>query len=134
MLTSPATPSGDVAPPLGGAALPRGRTRLTLVLAGTAVLPLLVVAASLLLGVRSVPASAVWDAVWPGAAGHDLTNPDQAVVAQLRMPRTVLGLLAGLALGCVGTVIQGVTRNPIADPGLLGITPGASLAVVVAVS
>ena len=56
------------------------------------------------------------------------------MVLQLRVPRTVLGLLAGLALGCVGTVIQGVTRNPIADPGLLGITPGASLAVVAAVT
>ncbi|QAY71467.1 FecCD family ABC transporter permease [Xylanimonas protaetiae] len=134
MLTSPAVPPGAAASATAGAALPRGRTRLALVLAGTALLLVLVVAASLLLGVRSVPASAVWDAVWPGAAGHDLTNPDQAVVAQLRVPRTVLGLLAGLALGCVGTVIQGVTRNPIADPGLLGITPGASLAVVVAVS
>ncbi len=129
MLTSP-----GAAPPTADTMPARARTRLTLVLAGTAALLVVVVAASLLLGVRSVPVGSVWDAIWPGAAGHDLADPDQAVVARLRVPRTVLGLAAGLALGCVGTVIQGVTRNPIADPGLLGITPGASLAVVMAVS
>lgn len=132
MLTSPAAAvaqGGGARPPAGA----RTRRRL-LVLAGALVLLALVVAASLLLGVRTVAPVKVWAALAPGAAGHDLADPDQSVVTQLRVPRTVLGLLAGLALGCVGTVVQGVTRNPIADPGLLGITPGASLAVVCAVS
>ncbi|ACZ31190.1 transport system permease protein [Xylanimonas cellulosilytica DSM 15894] len=129
MLTSPAAEA--LAP---AARRPRrSRPRAGVVVAIAVVLALVVVA-SLLLGVRSVSPDKVWAALWPGAAGHDLTDPDQRVVAQLRVPRTVLGVLAGLALGCVGTVIQGVTRNPIADPGLLGITPGASLAVVCAVS
>ncbi|PZR53678.1 iron ABC transporter permease [Xylanimonas oleitrophica] len=129
MLTSPAH---DVAerPPTRA----RRSRRATVVLAGALLLLAAVVAASLLLGVRSVDPAKVWTALVPSAPGHDLGDPDQSVVAQLRVPRTVLGLLAGLALGCVGTVIQGVTRNPIADPGLLGITPGASLAVVSAVS
>jgi iron complex transport system permease protein len=133
MLTSPAAD-----PPVADGARARGArprvARQVLVVAGALVALALVAAASLLLGVRSVAPGTVWNALFPGAAGHDLSNTDQAVVVQLRVPRTVIGLTAGIALGCVGTVIQGVTRNPIADPGLLGITPGASLAVVVALS
>lgn len=48
------------------------------------------------------------------------------------VPRLVLGLVAGASLGLAGALLQGLTRNPIADPGLLGINAGASLAVVVA--
>ncbi|QAY63034.1 iron ABC transporter permease [Xylanimonas allomyrinae] len=133
MLTSSAA-----GPPITGEATPpsvhQRRARFVAVLVAALALLALVVAASLLLGVRTVAPGQVWAALLPGSTGHDPGNPDQAVVLQLRVPRTVLGLLAGLALGCVGTVIQGVTRNPIADPGLLGITPGASLAVVAAVS
>ncbi len=47
------------------------------------------------------------------------------------MPRTVLAMVVGAALGLAGAVMQGVTRNPLADPGILGVTTGASLAVVV---
>ncbi len=124
MLTSPAA-----APPLAPAPGPR-RGRTTLVIAAAVVLLVAVVGASLLLGVRTIAPGQVWAAL----TNHDPSSADQQVVLQLRVPRTVLGLTAGVALGCVGTVIQGVARNPIADPGLLGITPGASLAVVVAVS
>ena len=126
MLTSTAAGAPVAGPP----ALDRGRARLVLVLVGAAMVLAAVVAASLLLGVRTIAPGQVWDALFH----HDPASADQSVVLRLRVPRTVLGLLAGVALGCVGTVIQGVTRNPIADPGLLGITPGASLAVVVAVS
>jgi len=58
---------------------------------------------------------------------------DHLIVRSLRVPRTVIGLTVGAALGLSGTVMQGVTRNPLADPGLLGIEGGASLAVVVAI-
>ncbi|MGR0320162.1 FecCD family ABC transporter permease [Agromyces sp. ZXT2-3] len=101
-----------------------------LVLAGAAAVLLLVVAASLALGVRTIDPGEVWQAL----VAPDLADADQAVVVQLRIPRTVIGLAAGLALGLAGTVIQGVTRNPIADPGLLGINSGASLAVVLCIS
>lgn len=87
------------------------------------------VVASLLLGVRGIPPEEVWRALTDAVPGH----PDHRVVLDLRVPRTVVGLLAGAALGLAGTLIQGVTRNPIADPGLLGINAGASLAVVLAV-
>lgn len=57
----------------------------------------------------------------------------QAAVEK-RIPRTVLAMLVGAALGLSGAVMQGVTRNPLADPGLLGVTSGASLSVVVGIA
>ncbi|MDF2798334.1 MAG: iron transporter permease [Devosia sp.] len=65
-------------------------------------------------------------------AGQDETI-SQASVA-LRIPRTVLALLGGAALGLAGTVMQGVTRNPLADPGILGVNTGAALAVVIGIA
>lgn len=56
------------------------------------------------------------------------------VVRYIRIPRTVTGLLAGIALGVAGVVMQGLTRNPLAEPGLLGINSGAALAVVLAMT
>ena len=63
------------------------------------------------------------------ALGGAQDNIAQAAVAQ-RIPRTFLAMLVGAALGLAGAVMQGVTRNPLADPGILGVTSGASLAVV----
>ncbi|MHC1551188.1 FecCD family ABC transporter permease [Phyllobacterium sp. K27] len=60
-------------------------------------------------------------------------NIGQAAIA-LRIPRTLAALLAGAALGLAGAIMQGVTRNPLADPGILGVNMGASLAVVVGVA
>src|SRR5690606_16352201 len=57
----------------------------------------------------------------------------EAAVA-MRIPRTLLALLAGAALGLAGAIMQGVTRNPLADPGILGVNMGASLAVVIGVA
>ncbi|GAA1841290.1 iron chelate uptake ABC transporter family permease subunit [Agromyces salentinus] len=107
-----------------------GSGRAVAVLAACALVLLAVVAASLALGVRSIDPGVVWQAV----IGPDPANADHNVVWQLRVPRTVIGLLAGVALGLAGTLIQGVTRNPIADPGLLGLNSGASLAVVLCIS
>nr|WP_206037279.1 iron ABC transporter permease [Rhodococcus sp. BL-253-APC-6A1W] len=64
------------------------------------------------------------------ALGGSTDNIGQGAVAK-RIPRTVLALLVGAALGLAGAVMQGVTRNPLADPGILGVNMGASLAVVV---
>lgn len=67
------------------------------------------------------------------AIGGARDNIGRASVA-LRIPRTLLALLAGAALGLAGAIMQGVTRNPLADPGILSVNMGASLAVVVGVA
>ncbi|GAB2938604.1 iron chelate uptake ABC transporter family permease subunit [Rhodococcus aerolatus] len=74
----------------------------------------------------------------PGEVWRALTAPTgsevDVVVRSLRVPRTVLALLVGAALGVAGALIQGHTRNPLADPGLLGVSAGAALAVVLAIT
>jgi iron complex transport system permease protein len=82
-------------------------------------------AASTMIGSRSVGLEDVLAAYAGSAEGFD-----QAAVAK-RIPRTLLAVLAGAALGVSGAVMQGVTRNPLADPGILGVNTGAALAVVV---
>jgi iron complex transport system permease protein len=67
------------------------------------------------------------------ALGGEVETVGQAAVA-MRIPRMVLAVLAGGALGLAGAVMQGVTRNPLADPGILGVNAGAALAVVIAVA
>jgi len=84
--------------------------------------------ASVIWGARSVEPSDVWLAL----QGHQDTI-GQAAVAK-RLPRTLLALLVGAALALSGAVMQGVTRNPLADPGILGVTAGASLAVVIGIA
>jgi iron complex transport system permease protein len=63
----------------------------------------------------------------------DATDTDHLVIRDLRLPRTLLGLGVGMALGLAGAVMQGVTRNPLADPGIFGVEAGAALAVVTAI-
>jgi iron complex transport system permease protein len=83
---------------------------------------------SLAVGSRQLSLSQVWDGLFrPGSTGY-------VVVHDMRLPRTVLGLLVGVALGVAGAIMQAVTRNPLADPGLLGINAGASAAVVTAIA
>jgi iron complex transport system permease protein len=61
-------------------------------------------------------------------------SADQIVVRELRLPRTIVGVLVGAALGVAGVLMQGLSRNPVADPGLLGVSAGAALGVVVAIT
>ncbi|MEU3014660.1 iron chelate uptake ABC transporter family permease subunit [Nocardia asteroides] len=85
-------------------------------------------ALSLLVGTKSIPAGEIWLALTgPGS------TPDHVTVTEYRVPRTLLGLLVGLALGVAGCLMQGLTRNPLADPGLLGVNAGAAFAITVAV-
>jgi iron complex transport system permease protein len=85
---------------------------------------------SMAIGTRTIPIGTVWDAI----AQHDPSNTDHLVVMELRLPRTILGLLVGASLGLAGGVMQGVTRNPLADPGILGVNSGAALFVVIAIA
>ncbi|WP_345363245.1 FecCD family ABC transporter permease [Actinoallomurus liliacearum] len=122
------SPAPSAAPP--PAAPPVGRRRSARRAGPPAALLLLlaVLAASLAIGARRYSLGEVW---------HGLLDPDApayTVVRETRLPRTLLGLLAGAALGLAGGVMQALTRNPLADPGLLGINAGASAAVVSAIT
>jgi iron complex transport system permease protein len=70
----------------------------------------------------------------PGALRGDTRSVELArlILVELRLPRTVLAILVGAALGLSGAVLQGLTRNPLADPGLLGVSAGAALGAVIA--
>ncbi|APX02251.1 FecCD family ABC transporter permease [Arthrobacter sp. QXT-31] len=81
--------------------------------------------ASLAVGARGLSLETVWQAL----TEFNPADGDHAVV-HARIPRTILGLLAGAALGLAGAAMQGVARNPLADPGIIGINAGAALAVV----
>ncbi|MFH9063988.1 FecCD family ABC transporter permease [Streptomyces coeruleorubidus] len=88
----------------------------------------LVALASIAIGAKELSLGQVWHGLF-----EDSGTYGDVVVAE-RLSRTVLGLLAGAALGLAGAVLQALTRNPLADPGLLGINAGASAAVVTAVT
>ncbi|MEV1020404.1 iron ABC transporter permease [Streptomyces sp. NPDC050264] len=100
-----------------------------LAIVGAAVALALAVLFSLAVGARAIAPSAVLDALLHG--GH---SDAAEVIRGLRLPRTVVGLMVGAALALAGTVLQGITRNPIADPGILGISQGASVGVVLAIA
>jgi len=84
---------------------------------------------SLALGAANVPPDQVIRALFGDAPNRFVDN----VVWSARMPRTALGLTAGAALGLAGALMQALTRNPLADPGVLGVSAGASFAIVLAV-
>jgi iron complex transport system permease protein len=70
---------------------------------------------------------------WDGIFAYDASSYEQTVVRYLRAPRTVFALIVGCGLGVAGAVMQGVTRNPLADPFILGVSGGASLGITTAV-
>jgi iron complex transport system permease protein len=84
--------------------------------------------ASLLAGRVWLPVGEVWQGLWSPDA-----NLAATIITQLRLPRAILALEIGAALGLSGAVLQGVTRNPLAEPGLLGVSAGAALGAVVAI-
>ncbi|MFF5894485.1 FecCD family ABC transporter permease [Streptomyces argenteolus] len=108
----------------------RSRPVLAVGLLGAVALLLLSVLASLAVGSGDVSLRDVLDGVFD----PNLDVKGQLIVQEVRIPRTVAGLLAGAALGLAGTVMQGVARNPLADPQLLGVNAGASVAVVCSIS
>ncbi|MFD9909834.1 FecCD family ABC transporter permease [Streptomyces sp. NPDC059063] len=90
---------------------------------------LLAVLFSLAVGARAIAPATVLDVLLHG--GH---SDAAEVIREMRVPRTVVGLMVGAALAVAGTALQGITRNPIADPGILGISQGASVGVVLAIA
>ncbi len=97
-----------------------------------AVLLLVLCLLSIAVGSRQVPLDQVLAALFgrPGRVDPQI----EAIIWNVRLPRTAAGLLIGAALGLSGALMQGLTRNPLADPGLLGVSAGAAFGVVVAVA
>jgi iron complex transport system permease protein len=119
------------------AAIPRVRRRgllqraslRTLGLVAAVVLLAVATFASIAFGSKPMSFGTVFDALFHYNSALD----DHLIVRSLRVPRTIIGLLVGAALGLAGAVMQGVARNPLADPGILGVEAGAALFVVVAI-
>ena len=86
---------------------------------------ILAIALSLLVGAKPLPASVIVDAL-----SGTCQSAECIIVLDARLPRTLAGLLAGGALGLAGALMQTLTRNPLADPGILGVNSGASFAIV----
>ncbi|WP_083507280.1 iron ABC transporter permease [Frankia sp. ACN1ag] len=127
---TPAAVTASTAPParIGPRGRHSGRVRLAglaaavLALAGMCLL-------SLWVGANHLPFAVVWRVLW-----HDDGSSAATIVHDLRIPRTLLGLAVGAALGVAGALTQALTRNDLAEPGLLGVNMGASAAVVVGIS
>lgn len=103
---------------------------LALVLAGALVAAL---TAAVAWGSTSIPPAEVWNVVGRRLSGQaPRPGTDDLIVWQLRVPRALLAALVGAGLGLVGTAVQALVRNPLADPYLLGISNGASLGAVAA--
>ena len=81
---------------------------------------------SITMGSRSITLMTIWEAF----TSYDPASASQTVVREMRVPRTLLGLSAGAALGLSGVILQGVTRNPLAEPGIMGINTGAAAFIV----
>ncbi|PPF84112.1 hypothetical protein C5B96_07735 [Subtercola sp. Z020] len=93
------------------------------------VLLVLLCGVSLFVGSGNLPFDAVWHSLTQG--GSDTTS---LLVTTFRVPRMLLAVLVGTALGLGGALMQAITRNPLADPGLLGVNAGAYIAVVLAIT
>ncbi|MFE0808571.1 FecCD family ABC transporter permease [Streptomyces sp. NPDC058848] len=91
-------------------------------------------AASLAVGARALSPADVWHGLLAEPGSDQRLTEIRLIVHTVRIPRTVLAVVAGVALGVGGALIQGYTRNPIADTGLLGVNSGASFAVVTGIA
>ncbi|MFD9739500.1 FecCD family ABC transporter permease [Umezawaea sp. NPDC059074] len=84
---------------------------------------------SLWVGTRNIPFASTWQVLL-----HNDGSTEAVIIHDLRIPRGLMGVLVGGALGLAGALMQALTRNPLADPGLLGVEMGASTAVVIAIA
>ena len=123
------TPAGTVALLAGRSASRTRRLRAT-GMALAAGLLVLLVPLSCMIGTVDVDPATSWRAI----TAFDPDDSQQLLVRELRVPRTVLALVVAAALGVAGLVMQALTRNPLADPGVLGVNAGAAAATAVAIS
>ena len=85
-------------------------------------------AASLALGEAMLPPSEIWAAIWNGGA-----ESSRIIFFDIRLPRAIVGLSVGVGLGASGAVMQAFFRNPLASPGLLGVSSGGALGAVLSI-
>ncbi|MFC3396067.1 FecCD family ABC transporter permease [Brenneria rubrifaciens] len=85
---------------------------------------------SVFIGTRPIPAHVTWQAL----VAFDASDSEHLLVRYLRIPRTLLAIVVGAALGVSGAIMQALTRNPLADPGILGVNAGAMVAIVAAIA
>ena len=99
-------------------------------------LGLALVITAVALGPYTIPISHTVDILLAQVGVGDTTAPqtEQAIVASVRLPRVALSLIVGAALGVAGAVMQGLFRNPMADPGIIGVSTGGALGAVIAIS
>ncbi|MFJ4369316.1 FecCD family ABC transporter permease [Streptomyces chartreusis] len=112
----------------------QARRRRVVGLSTLVVLLVIAGAVSLAVGARALSPADVWHGLFAAPDSDQRLTEIRLIVQTVRVPRTVLAIVAGIALGVGGALIQGYTRNPIADTGLLGVNTGASFAVVAAIA
>lgn len=124
----PASGPATTGVPPSGRARPTIRRRRLVGLTALSAALLLAVLASVAIGTKVIPIADVFSALFAPTG-----TEDDIVIRALRVPRTGLGVLVGAALGLAGALVQGFTRNPLGDPGLLGVNAGAAFFVVVGI-
>ncbi|EFB6518770.1 iron ABC transporter permease [Escherichia coli] len=106
-----------------------GRGMRSVGLGGGFLILLMLGGSSLWFGSRMIPPVEIWQAL----TQFDPQNSAHLLIWHLRLPRTLLAMIVGAALGGAGVIMQTLTRNPLADPGLLGVNAGATLAIVLSI-
>ena len=101
-----------------------------LILTAIGVLVVVLIPVSFQVGIVDITYSQVWEAL----CAFDPSNTAHLLVREVRLPRTVLAIIVGAGLGSAGVIMQALTRNPLAEPGLLGVNAGVTFAVAVAVA
>lgn len=96
-------------------------------------LALLLVAVSIASLAIGASGTSLWGAIGKLVTGEPLTRMEQVVLWDIRAPRLVVGICVGAALAVSGAVMQGLFRNPLADPGLVGVSAGAGLGAIIAI-
>lgn len=130
-----ATATEDRPPAVGAgaddaaAAVRRSRSLLLTGLTVSLLLLVVVVVLSIGIGAKNLSPATVWDSLLHGG-----DSEADLIVRGLRVPRTLAGLMVGAALGLAGSLMQALSRNPLADPGILGVNAGAACAVVLGIA
>lgn len=124
----------DAAAPAGQPARPRGRAPALVCAMAAALLLLCLFSAGV--GAYGIPVGDVLSSVAHrlGLGGAALDRVGESVLWNVRLPRLVLALLVGASLGCAGALMQGVFGNPLAEPGVIGISAGAAVGAVGAIA